>query len=100
MQRWRKCVEKEGDFEEKLPFMFVLRPIPIPQKKTTVNGTVSPRFVLFIFVTNCAQNTPFNTKKERTKERKKVGKKERNTQPLPTLIFLTVTILQHIDLLK
>jgi hypothetical protein len=49
--------------------MFVLKPLPVPQKKTTVSGTVLPRFVLFIVITHCAQITPFITEKERKKER-------------------------------
>jgi len=36
-----------------------------PQKKTTARGTVPPRFVLFIVITDCAQSTPFNAKNER-----------------------------------
>lgn len=46
------------------PLVFVLKPMPFPRKKTAASGAVPPGFVLFIVITNCAQCTPFNTKKE------------------------------------
>ena len=53
------------------PFVFVLKPMPVPQKKTAASDTEPLRFVLSIAIKNCVQNASFNTKKERKKERRK-----------------------------